>query len=263
MLKEIAFAFGPRGSTHKLKLEPSAMTLIVGPNGSGKSRALREIRDYVDSGPTEDRLIVEALLPEFPSREQAEKRLLGRVVAGEKPLPLEWMTVARVIPDSEAPQTVQVHRDVLERIAEGHAGQGEGGRPKEVRPEIFYWYLSLFQVSLDGKTRLALTESRSMGDLLGPPAHMLAALFCDGPARQSVRELTDEAFGLHFVIDPTEGGVLRPRWSSRGPVDEQEEQALDTRARNFTGMHSAPERSAMALKHTPVFLGRSSVPTMA
>ena len=48
-----------------------------------------------------------------------------------------------------------------------------------------------------------------------------------------MRKLTEEAFGLHFVIDPTQIGTFRIRMSSRAPETKSEEQALDEVARNF------------------------------
>lgn len=45
--------------------------------------------------------------------------------------------------------------------------------------------------------------------------------------------MTYDAFGLHFVIDPTNLGTLRIRMSPRPPADGAEEQAVDERARAF------------------------------
>jgi hypothetical protein len=48
-----------------------------------------------------------------------------------------------------------------------------------------------------------------------------------------VRKLTEEAFGSHFVIDPTAMTHFRIRLSGRAPADPAEEQALDERSRHF------------------------------
>jgi hypothetical protein len=61
------------------------------------------------------------------------------------------------------------------------------------------------------------------------------ALFKDDEARSKIREMTAEAFGLHFVIDPTGMTQFRINMSERAPLDNQEEQALDERARSFHG----------------------------
>jgi hypothetical protein len=63
----------------------------------------------------------------------------------------------------------------------------------------------------------------------------LAALFKDDRARKRIREIVEDAFGLHFVIDPTGMTQFKIRMSERAPSDSQEEQALDERARSFHG----------------------------
>jgi hypothetical protein len=61
----------------------------------------------------------------------------------------------------------------------------------------------------------------------------LWALFKDDSGRERVRRLTEDAFGLHFVIDPTGMQTFRIRMSSRAPTTKSEEQALDENARKF------------------------------
>jgi predicted ATP-dependent endonuclease of OLD family len=48
-----------------------------------------------------------------------------------------------------------------------------------------------------------------------------------------MREITSEAFGLYFVVDPTNIGNFRVRMSGRLPEDSSEEQSWDERAREF------------------------------
>ena len=100
---------------------------------------------------------------------------------------------------------------------------------------VSQFYLSFFTVRLDGRTRFSLTQSRSSGDLQDLPQNHLAALFKDDKAREKIREFVADAFGLHFVIDPTGMTQFRIRMSERAPSDNQEEQALDERARSFHG----------------------------
>jgi hypothetical protein len=95
----------------------------------------------------------------------------------------------------------------------------------------FAW---LFTLRLDGKTRLALVEERESGDLSQqPPQNHLMALFRDDVARKRISNITADAFGKYFVIDPTGMKTLRIRMSDRAPADKAEEQSLDERARAF------------------------------
>ena len=59
------------------------------------------------------------------------------------------------------------------------------------------------------------------------------ALFKDDHAREEVRRFTDEAFGAHYVIDPTGMTQFRARLSKRKPTRKTEEQALDSRSQSF------------------------------
>jgi energy-coupling factor transporter ATP-binding protein EcfA2 len=102
--------------------------------------------------------------------------------------------------------------------------------------QICQMFLSLLTVSMDGKSRLSLTDPQPAGDLLARPQNHLTRLFKNDVARQRVRDVVMDAFNQFFVIDPTGLGSLRIRMAARAPVDSTEEQALDQRSRDF---HSA------------------------
>src|SRR5262249_40919356 len=97
-----------------------------------------------------------------------------------------------------------------------------------------------------------LSDPKPTGDLLLHPQNHLWALFQNEEARIRVRELTTEAFGLRFVIDPTGMTVFRIRMSDRAPEDAAEEQALDARARAF---HSAAPEVAELSDGVQAFAG--------
>lgn len=230
MLSEIALAFGATGSTSTLRFKPGAMTVFVGPNGSGKSLALREIEALARNGPTEGLLIVDELILANMTKDEARKLVESRLYppGPNEFLPVEHVYLTRIEPTSNDPNRYIVNREAIlkefERSLENHESPGGS---------LFPQFAQFFTVRLDGKNRFALTEARPMGDLQLPPRNILVALFKDDGARRKVRQLTSHAFGLHFVIDPTGGDVLRPRWSRREPEDPQEEQSLDARARGF------------------------------
>ncbi len=90
-----------------------------------------------------------------------------------------------------------------------------------------------YTVRLDGRTRFALASDQKTGNIKQSAENHLWALFENDEARKKVRKLTQDAFDLHFVIDPTHMTSFNIRMSERAPQDDAEEQALDKRARDF------------------------------
>ncbi len=240
MLNSLTLRFGPNGSRYPLEFDPGPMTVFVGPNNSGKSLALREVEEFLESGGELERRIVAGMGLRLPTAEEARSMILSRGVDAEGAAPTRegWVRVSRMKPMGEharkratdleeEPHEQSIDLDALLRVLEGSdPGAAEVAR---VCRDLF----ALFTVRLDGQTRLALTHPRPMGDLQRHPRNHLAALFRDPEARRRIREITADAFGLHFVLDPTAGTHLRVRMSERAPHDGCEEQALDDRARAF------------------------------
>jgi hypothetical protein len=94
-------------------------------------------------------------------------------------------------------------------------------------------FVKLFTLRLDGRTRFDLVDPKETGPLESPPRNHLWALFVSDGSREKVRKFTEEAFGRHFVIDPTGMTQFRARLSARKPTNKAEEQALDETARTF------------------------------
>jgi len=94
-------------------------------------------------------------------------------------------------------------------------------------------FIAPYTVRLDGRTRFALANDYPSGDIKKSPENHLWALFENDDAREKARKITEEAFGLYFVIDPTPMQKFSIRLSERPPADSSEEQALDQRARDF------------------------------
>jgi len=242
MLRTLFFRFGPQGSALPLEVSPGPMTVFVGPNNSGKSLALREIEEFLETGGGCTRRIIEGVEFDLPPREvvlrMVEER---RVERPGDPLPDGWIRVGRMRPMSEyvkkratdVEQGPDEHLVNLHRLLE--LVEDETATSPDDVAQLCRDFLSLFALRLDGQTRLALTHPRPTGDLQLHPANHLAALFRDREARERIRQITADAFGLYFVIDPTGVTHLRVRMSSRPPEDESEEQALDDRARAFHG----------------------------
>ncbi len=99
--------------------------------------------------------------------------------------------------------------------------------------DVFHNLLALFLIRLDGLSRFQLTQPQPAGDLMAEPENHLMAVFQDPDARARMREITYEAFGEYFVLDPTNIGQLRIRFADRPPEDSSEEQNWDDRTRAY------------------------------
>jgi hypothetical protein len=86
-------------------------------------------------------------------------------------------------------------------------------------------------IRLDGRTRFNLTNDREIGDLTQPARNILAQLFQDDALRETLRKIIFDAFGVYFVVDPTNGGQLRIRLSTDEPTHD--EQSLGVAAREY------------------------------
>jgi hypothetical protein len=239
MLKTLLFHFGPSESAPSLELSPGPMTVFVGPNNSGKSLALREVEQFLESGGSCTRRIVRGVEFGLPPVEEARRMIEARRVDNrQEPAPEGWVRVSRMKPMAEyvkkrstdveeGPDDCMVN---LPRLLEILTDESRTA-PEDVG-HLCRDFLALFSIRVDGQTRLALTHPRPTGDLQLPANH-LAALFRDDAARRRIAEITADAFGLYFVIDPTGVTHLRVRMSERPPQDDAEEQGLDERARAF------------------------------
>lgn len=236
MIKRLFLKFGPFGSSDRLIVQPEAMNVFVGPNNSGKSLVLRELKRFADQGPGVVYSIVESIEIEFPSDDEVQSMLHRRKEGVDQDRRPGYDTLARPNPSMGGVDTVAVQVEDLIRNIGAYRNQNFGDNVDSINSfwrGIYTNFLTLFSVSLDGKTRLSLTEDRNAGDILAVPANHLAELFRNDELRIKVRDIIQSAFDLYFVIDPARLGFLRIRMARRAPVDDQEEQALDSRARRF------------------------------
>lgn len=234
LLEGIELISGPMGPG-PYQIPAPTMTVVVGPNGSGKSQLLREVYQYSTIGPRAGRKLLRSLLLRFPSGDEASKVLIGKSVPtpeGERPSE-GHIFVPLMAPTKNDSAPEKVFLPMLTQEMDKTYNKQSLGQSVEDAWVGVYEFFSFFTVSLDGRTRFELTDSRPAGDILQSPRNLLAALFVDAVARKKVRELAEEAFGLSLVIDPTDLGTLRAKWSKSAPIDEAQEQGLDQRARAF------------------------------
>jgi ABC-type cobalamin/Fe3+-siderophores transport system ATPase subunit len=244
VLSDLRLQFGASSDDPPLVLRPGAMTVFVGPNNAGKSLALREIERYIEDGGRTEGRIISSIEPELPPPADARAMLLSRQVAEAESTNVRagWVRVSRLKPVGEHSHARVTDLDHVpdEQLVDAESIVRLMGRDPEQlsQPEremLFRDFFSLFTIRLDGRTRLALTQPRPAGDLQQQPSNFLVALFKDERARERIREITADAFGLYFVIDPTGVTRFRIRMAPRRP-GPGEEQSLEESARNY---HSA------------------------
>lgn len=223
LIDSIQLKFGIPGKTGALKIKPEGITLFVGPNNSGKSLALREIERACASYSFEQNRIVDRLEFSIPDDNSLRENLARRQAT---PSLNESVPAGHILVQRLNTLPGQNQREIVP------ANQFGKWRESRNWAAIARYYMSLQTVRLDGETRTKLLNPAARGDLLDKPTNLLMALFLDRSARESLRRITSEAFGAYFVIDLLSNN-LRARLSDRAPVDEAEEQALDSRARQF------------------------------
>lgn len=218
MLKNVTLKFTENAD---LTIPAQGITIIVGPNNSGKSLLLREIETAFTIHPFPDGLkILRDYDISWPDKSSLTIALDKYSKFNPKDSPEGQITVGRINPNGGFEGT-QYNRDSFIQIA-------------EQKSDTRWWatqYLRWGLVRLDGRSRFNLTNDQSGGDLLARPGNVLSHLFVDENARARVREIVHDAFGLFFVIDPTNLGTLRIRLSERAPLND--EQSLNPEAREF------------------------------
>ena len=224
-LAKLKFAAGGSGAAQPLEIDCPPVTILVGPNNAGKSLTLREIEAWV-SGQDVQLRVLDTIVLETPSTFAELMELLRpfraeRVEDQETRLGHFWLT-RPITRGSEQRQMAQVREEDLQHTFEQQSDLNKRG--------LLYRFLV---TRLDGRTRFELVDPKPTGDLKKYPQNLLSALFQDASARQRVREFTSEAFGSHYVIDPTGMRLFQVRMSTRAPTSVLEEQALDNASRQF------------------------------
>jgi ABC-type cobalamin/Fe3+-siderophores transport system ATPase subunit len=235
LIHTLALQFGRAGGQTPLLIHPGPISVFVGPNNSGKSLVLREINQILSNQPFSHSRIIQGMRIHCPELSALKALLVSRAVPIEHNSPGTITVVASkvgleksssqfylpdletwyaTLPDSE--DTIEISplnpQDASQRLA-----------------SILYFSTLL----LDGKTRLSLTSPIAPGDLSATPRNHLAALVQNDGARARMREITHDAFGRYFVIDPLAMAKLRVRMADRAPLDAEEELSLSSRARAF------------------------------
>ena len=218
MFKSISLYFTETGD---IALPAKGITVFVGPNNSGKSLILREIEEAFNVHPfPSDLRILKDYEVEWPDIDEIDSVIKKSKLVGGHRLALGNFALHRLTP-SGGSEVVHINESSLREIV----------KSKKDKRWIATQYLRLGVIRLDGRSRFILTNDQDGGDLISSPQNVLSHLFRDDSARLEVRSLIKDAFGLEFVIDPTNLGKLRIRLSRESPPAD--EQSLNVTAREY------------------------------
>ena len=221
MIKDIKLKFGKAPNLPSVEIVTTPVTVFVGPNNSGKSKILSEIHYRCISGQLNsmDVILSEIEFESFTldlAKEKISKITLKP--SHNEPLMPDHIIVGK------GGQRHQVGKDqLLSALQNSNSQIG-----------LFcQWYLAFNTLILDGRSRINLVNQQPAGDLQQPPHSSFQVLFRDDDKRKKVRRIIYDAFGLHFVVDPTNLGQLRLRLSSRAPSTDMEERGIHDEALRF------------------------------
>lgn len=204
-----------------LTLPTSGITVFVGPNNSGKSLVLKEVEQAFMVHPFPAGLqILRDYEIEWPNLDDVKTSLAKHARFKQANLAEGQVVLGRINPNSGLETGTHTEASILAQASS--------------RSDKRWWatqYLRWGVIRLDGRSRFNLTNDQGGGDILSPPNNVLAHLFQDDAARVKVRTLISDAFGLNFVVDPTNLGSLRIRLSREQPPAD--EQSLNLAARDF------------------------------
>ena len=207
--------------------------MFVGPNNPGKSLVLREIGSALFD-PTDARFPHARSWPGYI--DPNKRRIIRRLRAPEP----EWARIRSYFENVDATGMAYVGS-----LLSGGQIQAPyldthrllKGIEEENRPDLMAQARDMVRRSqveiLDGQQRLNLINPRPLGNLKQVPTNHLQALFRDDARRRRLAEMTKEAFGMYFVIDPTAGGQLQVAMSPDLPRTVEEERSLTDEAIRF------------------------------
>ena len=221
MISSFQLKFGRSPGAASECIAATPVTVFVGPNNSGKSQILREVERYCRTGQNDanDLLLADLTFTGLdPARtEQSIERIR------QPPHPGESQQVDHIFVGSRYGRQ-QVPVKSLAQFIQA---------PNTNVSAFCQWYLTHLTLMLDGRSRIGLVGQQGAGDLQRPPESSFQVLFRDDTKRHEVRRIVLDAFGRHFVLDPTHLGQLRIRLSERAPRDDMEERGIHADAVRF------------------------------
>lgn len=240
MISSFRLKFGRTPDAPAILIDTAPVTVFVGPNNSGKSKILAEIAQYCKNGHKDASAVILddltfAGLPEEKAL-QAIDHLKQPSYPGESVLPDHIFVGSKYdrdqVPFSNLAQLIQ--------------------DPSVNSQQFCQWFFRHSTLILDGPSRINLVNPQGAGNLQQAPQSSFQVLFRDDAKRYEVRRIVFEAFGSHFVIDPTNLGQLSVRFSMLPPKDILEERGIHAEAIEF---HSKAELIEHASDGVKAFTG--------
>lgn len=221
MISSFKLKFGRSPQTSGEAIATTPVTVFVGPNNSGKSRVLREIERYCRTGNKDPN---DLLLEDLTFSEQTSERASASIERiRQPPLPGESQYQGHIFVGNKYGRTQVPTAQLMQCIQD----------PKSNISAFCQWYLNHLTLMLNGSSRIGLVGPQGAGDLQRPAESSFQVLFRDDAKRHEVRRIVFDAFGRHFVLDPTNLGQIRIRLSDRAPRDDIEERGIHEDAVRF------------------------------
>lgn len=240
MISEFRLKFGRAPEFTAETISTTPVTVFVGPNNSGKSTILSEIEQVCRSGQKNGlAVILEDVTFGGLTSEQAAQAI-ERIM--QPPNPGEAIVPNYTIVGGRGGRQ-QVPIDGLTSAVQD---------PSTNIPAFCAWFLTYSTLMLDGRSRISLVNQQPAGDLQQAPQTSFQVLFRDDAKRREVRRIVEEAFGLYYVIDPTNLGQLRIRLSEQPPGSDMEERGIHEEAVCF---HSKAQLIDVASDGVKAFTG--------
>jgi ABC-type branched-subunit amino acid transport system ATPase component len=236
VIKTIKLKFGKAPNLPSVEIVTTPITVFVGPNNSGKSKVLSEIHYRCTSGQlnTMD-VILNAIEFDSFTPEVAKERVRKITL---QPHSTEALMPEHIIVGKKGTRN-QINEQQLLNVLQNTNSQINLFCP---------WYLAFNTLILDGRNRINLVNQQPAGDFQQPPHTSFQVLFQDDDKRKKVRRIIHDAFGLYFVVDPTNSGQLRLRLSSRLPSTDIEECGIHKAAREFHASATLIEEASDGVK---------------
>ena len=224
-IRRLKFRAGATAVSSPLDVATPNVTVLVGPNNAGKSATLREIEISCKGQQGKFLLLddVELLLPDtFDDLMAMLDEHVTDPPEGQIPHPdILWIAQPAIRQDDDI-----IHEQWERRRLEKAYADLDLQRLQSM-------FVRLFTLRLDGRTRFDLVDPKTAGPLEQHPQNHLWSLFVDDAKREKVRKFTDDAFGTHFIVDPSGMSQFRVRLSETKPAGPAAERSLDDDALAF------------------------------
>ena len=240
MISTLCLKFGRVPGLPATQIEATPITIFVGPNNSGKSKLLTEIVQYCRTGQKNTSMVILEDLTFYGFGTNKAQEAVDNIK--QKPRPGEIVNVGNIFVGSSHGRQQIPLIDLIQIIQ----------NPASNIRLFCQWFLTHSTLMLDGRNRINLVNQQPAGDLQHDPQTSFQKLFHDDQKRNSIRRIIAEAFGLYFVIDPTNLGQLRIRMSQRIPVNDLEERGIHEEAVRF---HSSAQLIDQASDGVKAFTG--------